>query len=81
MNTAYNCKHRQIVFTMPKELWAYYFYPFEDMINLLFEAVSMTICSILNDTYKPNKKERKNINQKLNIRLGSSRSYILLEET
>lgn len=59
MNTAYNCKHRQIVFTMPKELWAYYFYPFEDMINLLFEAVSMTIYSILNDTYKPNKKKRK----------------------
>ena len=59
MNTAYNCKHRQIVFTMPKELWPYFFYPFEDMINLLFEAVNLTINSILNDTYKSKKKKKK----------------------
>lgn len=59
MNTAYNCKHRQIVFTFAKELWAYFFYPFEDMINLLFEAVNLTIYSILNDTYKSKKNKRK----------------------
>lgn len=59
MNTAYNCKHRQIVFTMAKELWSYFFYPFEDMINLLFEAVNLTIYSILNDTYKSKKKKKK----------------------
>ena len=59
MNTAYNCKHRQIVFTFAKELWPYFFYPFEDMINLLFEAVNLTIYSILNDTYKSKKKKKK----------------------
>lgn len=59
MNTAYNCKHRQIVFTFAKELWNYFFYPFEDMINLLFEAVNLTIYSILNDTYKSKKNKRK----------------------
>lgn len=59
MNTAYNCKHRQIVLTMPKELWSYFFCDFEDMINLLFEAVNSTIYSILNDTYKSKKKKRK----------------------
>ena len=59
INTAYNCKHRQIVFTFAKELWTYFFYPFEDMINLLFEAVNMTIYSILNDTYKSKKNKRK----------------------
>lgn len=59
INTAYNCKHRQIVFTFAKELWPYFFYPFEDMINLLFEAVNLTIYSILNDTYKSKKKKKK----------------------
>jgi len=59
MNTAYNCKHRQIVFTFAKELWPYFFHPFEEMINLLFEAVSQTIYSILNDTYKSKKGKKK----------------------
>lgn len=59
MNTAYNCKHRQIVFTMPKELWHFFFYPFDEMINLLFEAVNLTIHSILNDTYKTKKNNKK----------------------
>ena len=59
LNTAYNCKHRQIVFTFAKELWPYFFYPFEEMINLLFEAVNKTIYSILNTTYKNTKKKRK----------------------
>ena len=59
LNTAYNCKHRQIVWTMPKELWPYFFYPFEEMIDLLFEAVCQTIYSILNDTYKSKKGKRK----------------------
>ncbi|MBR3571294.1 MAG: transposase, partial [Mycoplasmataceae bacterium] len=59
MNTSYNCKHRQIVFTFAKELWNYFFYPFEYMINLLFKAVNLTIYSILNDTYKTKKNKRK----------------------
>jgi len=59
LNTAYNCKHRQIVFTMPKELWPYFFFPFEKMINILFEAVNLTINSILNDTYKKTKSNKK----------------------
>jgi hypothetical protein len=59
LETAYNCKHRQIVFTMPQELWPYFFHPFEEMINILFEAVNLTINSILNDTYKSKKKKKK----------------------
>lgn len=56
MQTAYNCNHRQIVFTIPKILRGYFFYPFEDRINLLFKAVRDTIYSILNDHYKKTKK-------------------------
>lgn len=58
LNTAYNCKHRQIVFTMPDELWPYYFSNFDRMINILFEAVNLTIYSILNDTYKKTKNKK-----------------------
>ena len=56
MQTAYNCSHRQIVFTIPEQLRNYFFYPFEDRINILFKAVRNTIYSILNDSYKRNKK-------------------------
>ena len=59
LETAYNCKHRHIVFTMPSDLWPYFFYPFDKMINLLFEAVNLTIYSILNDNYKSNKISKK----------------------
>lgn len=59
LNTAYKCKHRQIVFTMPKELWSYFFCDFKEMINLLFEAVNLTIYSILNDNYKKTKNKKK----------------------
>ena len=56
MQTAYNCNHRQIVFTIPEQLRNYFFYPFEDRINILFKAVRNTIYSILNDSFKRNKK-------------------------
>ena len=59
LSTAYNCKHRQIVFTIPKELRPIFFYPFEQRIDILFEAVRMTIYSILNETYKSKKKKRR----------------------
>lgn len=59
LETAYNCKHRQIVFTMPQELWPLFFHRFEIMINILFKAVNRTINSILNDTYKSRKKTKK----------------------
>ena len=49
LQTAYNCPHRQIVFTIPKELRTYFFFPFEDRINLLFKAINLTIESILNN--------------------------------
>ena len=49
LNTAYNCNHRQIVFTIPKE-FREFFYPF-DRINVLFEVVNETIYSILNINY------------------------------
>ena len=54
MMTAYNCNHRQIVFTIPKEYRKYFFYPF-DRINILFKAVNQTIYSILNVSFKKTK--------------------------
>ena len=56
MQTAYNCQHRQIVFTIPEQLRKYFFFPFEHRINLLFKAVRDTIYSILNESFKKNKK-------------------------
>ena len=56
LQTAYNCNHRQIVFTIPKQLRTYFFFPFENRINLLFKAVRNTIYSILNESFKRNKK-------------------------
>lgn len=55
MQTAYNCNHRQIVFTIPQQLRSYFFFPFENRINILFKAVRNTIYSILNDSFKKNK--------------------------
>lgn len=55
MQTAYNCVHRQIVFTIPKELRLFFFEDFY-LINLLFKAVHDTIYSIFNDSFKRNKK-------------------------
>lgn len=55
LETCYNCKHRQIVFTIPKELRKYFFYPFEQRIDLLFKAVNETITSIFNVSYKKDK--------------------------
>lgn len=52
MSTAYNCKHRQIVFTCAKELWPYFFVDFNNMIDLYFDAVNKTIYSILNESFK-----------------------------
>jgi len=57
VNSAYNCNHRQIVFTIAQELWKYFF-DFE-LINILFEAVNKTIYSILNETFKKKKKIKK----------------------
>ena len=55
LQTAYNCNHRQIVFTIPKQLRSYFFFHFSDRINLLFKAVRNTIYSILNESFKKNK--------------------------
>lgn len=52
LSTAYNCKHRQIVFTCAKELWPYFFVDFKNLINIYFEAVNKTINSILNESFK-----------------------------
>ena len=52
LSTAYNCKHRQIVFTCAKELWPYFFVDFNNLINIYFEAVNKTIYSILNESFK-----------------------------
>ena len=56
---AYNCSHRQIVFTIPKELRIYFFHPFEEMMDILFKAVEKTIYSILNESYKTRKGKKK----------------------
>ena len=55
LQTAYNCSHRQIIFTIPSKLRSYFFFPFEDRINILFQAVRDTIYSILNESFKKNK--------------------------
>lgn len=52
IQTAYNCKHRHIVFTCAKELWPYFFVDFDKMINIYFDAVNLTIYSIFNESYK-----------------------------
>lgn len=51
-STAYNCKHRQIVFTCSKELWFYFFVDFDNLINIYFDAVNKTIYSVLNESFK-----------------------------
>ena len=56
LQTSYNCQHRQIVFTIPDILRKYFFFPFENRISLLFKAVRDTIYSILNESFKKNKK-------------------------
>ena len=56
LQTAYNCQHRQIVFTVPEQLRKYFFFPFENRINILFQAVRDTLYSILNESFKKNKK-------------------------
>ena len=56
LQTAYNCNHRQIVFTIPDQLRKYFFFPFEHRINILFKAVRNTIYSILNESFKRHKK-------------------------
>ena len=59
LETAYRVQHRQLVFTIPQELRKYFFFPFEERIDLLFQAVRETIYSILNDSYRSNKKTSK----------------------
>ncbi len=58
LETAYPCNHRQIVFTIPKELRPFFYYPYEEIIDILFEAVRDTIYSILNLSYKKNKPDK-----------------------
>lgn len=59
LDTAYNCKHRQIVFTMPEELRIYFLYPYERRMNILFKAVRDTLYSLFNESFKYDKKTKK----------------------
>ena len=59
LQTAYNCKHRHIVFTMAEELRKYFSFPFEDRIDILFQAVRDTLYSIFNESFKYSKKKKK----------------------
>jgi hypothetical protein len=67
---AYKCKHRQIVFTVPKELRIYFFKHFKDLINIFFEAVNETLKSITNsEKYnKPKKNSKKKRKYKSKIK-------------
>ena len=58
LETAYSCNHRQIVFTIPKELRYIFYYPYGERIDILFEAVNETIYSLLNISYKKNKDDK-----------------------
>lgn len=70
MEKAYRCHHRQIVFTIPKELRSYFFYPFKKRINILFKAVRETIYSILNEHFKNTKKGLKKYKSKIKFTPG-----------
>lgn len=66
MNKVYNVNHRQMVFTIPKELRSIFFENFTLATNILFEAVNKTIYSIINEKYKTQKgkiKKKKYINK------------------
>ena len=64
LQTAYKCNHRQIVFTIPKELRNFFFFPFRNRIDILFNAVRNTIYSILNESFKFSKKKMKLVKYK-----------------
>lgn len=51
---AIKCKHRQIVFTIPKEM-RIYFFDFKNM-DLLFKAVNIVLDSIIHTKFRKNKK-------------------------
>lgn len=70
LQKAYKCKHRQIVFTIPKELRKYFFFPFEDRMDILFKAVRETIYSILNSSFKKTKSGIKKYKSKTNYTPG-----------
>lgn len=64
IQTAYNCNHRQIVFTIPKEFRKYFFLNLK-RIDILFDAVNKTIYSLLNETYKKKRNKKKKLYKKL----------------
>lgn len=70
LQTAYKCNHRQIVFTIPKELRKYFFFPFRDRLSILFDAVCKTIYSIYNESYKQTKKKKKGYTSKIKYTPG-----------
>ena len=66
MNTVINYKHRQMVFTIPKELRKIFFKHFTKATNVLFDAVNKTINSILNEKFvavKGSKKKKKYVSK------------------
>jgi len=70
LQSAYKCNHRQIVFTIPKELRKYFFFPFRDRLSILFDAVCKTIYSIYNESYKQTKKKKKGYTSKIKYAPG-----------
>ena len=63
MSSAYNCPHRQIVFTIPKEFRKFFFFPL-DRIDIIYQAVAETIYSLLNNSFKKTKNGKKKYTSK-----------------
>lgn len=61
----YNCKHRQIVFTIPKELRHYFFDDFASL-NILFDAVRDTLYSIINGKTKKKLSKKRKYHKSIN---------------
>ncbi len=59
LQNAYNCIHRQIVFTIPRELRRFFYFPFKSRMTILYKAVSKTLYSIFNESFKYDKKTKK----------------------
>lgn len=59
LETAYDCSHRHMVFTIPEELRKAFFTDYNNCISILFQAVNQTINSVINETFKRDKKTKK----------------------
>ena len=57
LQTAYNCQHRQIVFTIPEQLRIYFFFPFEDRLIFFLKLLEILFSLFLMNLLRKIKKE------------------------